>query len=128
MNEEGQAAIDRWWKVYGPDEKTLEAAQKRSLLADDVQWAIDQATKELKAELVKSRMREIADVVLHDGTVVKFVTPECRAELARLQAEVEYARAEFKRQTDNFSEAFEVKRLNMLLERARNEYEERHFR
>lgn len=43
-------------------------------------------------ELAKSKEREVAPVTLSDGTVAKFVTPECRKEIADLNAEVERLR------------------------------------
>lgn len=52
----------------------------------------DKRIRELEAELIKSRKREIADVQLPDGSVAKFCTPETRKRIAELEAENERLR------------------------------------
>lgn len=46
---------------------------------------------DLKDELVKSRMRECADVTLADGRVLRFMTPENRAKLKVVTADRDLA-------------------------------------
>ena len=56
---------------------------------DDQTAELQVEIKRLKEELVQSKIKEVADVELPDGRVMKFVTPETMKEIARLQAIVD---------------------------------------